>query len=198
MDAIESMDWGAYAHFRFQAQQLGFRAKEFPQVTQWMQDYYSVGGYVAILVLLLTTTLFLFMRGKLRGAVVVLFTFATAVGLIEAVHVLVPRRRPPDAQDWLGPHQMLGSYPSNSVFLFMLSVILLGYAVWSIIRRPWLRGLYVVIAALLTVGVCMSQLFLTLNFVSDVIGAIAGAALFGWIAYRILEKLADSPRLGSD
>ena len=188
MDAIEAMDWGAYAHFRFQAQQLGFRAKELPQITLWLQDYYSVASYIVGVVLMLTAVLFFLMQGKRRGALVVLLTFASATALLEVVPHLVPRRRPPDAQDWLGPNQMLGSYPSTGVFLFMLSAILLGFAVWGVLHRSWMRGFYVAIAALLTVAVCLGHLFLTINFVSDVIGGIVGAALFGWIAFRFLER----------
>ena len=37
MDAIESMDWGAYSHF-------GFTAKKLPVVLPWMHDLSHLGG----------------------------------------------------------------------------------------------------------------------------------------------------------
>src|SRR5437879_4078594 len=104
MDAIESMDWGAYAHFRFQAQQFGLQAKQFPQIAQWTQDYYAVGGYVFVGTIILAIALLLMLQERRRNALVVLLTFAAAVALVEGIHFLVPRRRPPDAQDWLGPN----------------------------------------------------------------------------------------------
>jgi hypothetical protein len=45
----------------------------------------------------------------------------------------------------------------------------------------------VLLAAALTVWVCMSQFFLATHFVTDVIGALAAAGLIGWIASRLLD-----------
>jgi membrane-associated phospholipid phosphatase len=86
---------------------------------------------------------------------------------------------------------MLGSYPSASVFLFTLAVILIGFALWDL-ARPWLRVLYILIAALLTAWVCLSQFFLAIHFLTDVLGGMAGATLISWIAFRYLDR--DGPR----
>ena len=188
MDAIESLDWGTYAHFRFQAQQLGLQAKQFPATAQVMQDYYSLGSYVVAGLFIVLTILLFLLQKKHRSALVALLTFGAAVALIEGVRHLVPRRRPPDAQDWLGADHMLGSYPSTAVFLLMLSMILLGFAGRDLVQRRWLRGVGVLLAMLLTVAVCMSQFFLALHFLTDIIGGIVGAAAFGLIAGRFLKQ----------
>jgi membrane-associated phospholipid phosphatase len=86
---------------------------------------------------------------------------------------------------------MLGSYPSASVLLFMLAMFLLGFAIWGLTQRAFWRGFYVVLATTLTVWVCMSQFFLALHFLTDVLGAIVGATLIGWIASRFIDL---SPR----
>jgi membrane-associated phospholipid phosphatase len=189
MDAIESLDWGTYAHFRFQAQQLQ-QYDQFPLFLSFMQAAYYLSSYVGVGVLILLAVLLFLGQGKPRSALVTLLIFITASALLETIHLVVPRRRPPDAQNWLGADAMLGSYPSAGVFLFTIGATLLGLALWKLLR-PWQRGLYTFIAALLTVWVCMSQFFLALHFLTDVLGGLAGAALFGWIASRYLQKPAD-------
>ncbi len=180
MDAIESMDWGAYAHFRFTGQQM-------PGIAPWMRNnLYPLGSYVSVGMLLLIALLLLLGQQKRRAALIAVLTFVSAIALIELTHFVVPRRRPPDAQNFLGPNALFGSYPSSSVFLFMFVMILLGFAMWGLLRGRCLRGVYVFAAGLLTVGVCLSQFFLCVHFVTDVIGAFVGAALFGWIACRLM------------
>ena len=183
MDAIESLDWGAYAHFSNEA-------SRYPAVAEFMQNAYYLSSYVAVsLLLLIAVTLFLVQK-KRRSALVVLVSFLAAVVLIEAIRWLVPRRRPEDAQLFLGPEAMRGSYPSAGVFLFTLVLIFIAFALWSVLPRVWGRGAYVLIAALLVGWVCISQFFLAIHFVTDVIGGLAGAALVSWVAYKCLEPNA--------
>jgi membrane-associated phospholipid phosphatase len=137
------------------------------------------------------------LQGKRRSALVALVSFASAFILIDAVRFVVPRRRPEDAENWLGPHAMLGSYPSAGVFLFMLAMILISFAAWDL-ARPWMRGAYVLIAALLTGWVCLSQFFLAIHFLTDVLGGIAGATLIAWIAHRCLDPKGTRTPEGRD
>jgi len=183
MDAIEQLDWGVYSHFRYQGEKT-------PDLLPIMQDAYHLSSYIGVSVLLsIAVILFLLMK-KWRSALVALISFAVAVALIETVRWLVPRQRPGDADRWLGTDNMVGSYPSAGVFLFMLGVILIGFAVTDLTDRRWLRGLYVLLAALLTVWVCLSQFFLSTNFLTDVLGGMAGATCVSWIAYRFLDRAA--------
>ena len=124
MDGIESLDWGTYAHFRYQAQ-------KFPGILSFMQIAYYFSGYIGVSVLIVLTTLLFWLQSNRRAALVTLLAFAFSAGLIEAIHALVPRRRPPDAQNFLGTDAMLGSYPATPVFLFTLCAILLGIALWG-------------------------------------------------------------------
>jgi membrane-associated phospholipid phosphatase len=177
MDAIAELDWGVYAHFDF---------KPHPGVVRFMQYADALSGYIGVGILLAIAVMLFLLQGKRRSALVALASVGAAIGLIQAARYLVPRPRPHNAENVLAAQEMLGSYPSPSVFLFMLMMILIGLAVWDLARRPWQRGLYVVVAAALTVWVCMSQFFLALHFLSDVLGAMAGAALVGWGAYRFI------------
>ena len=190
MDAIESLDWGVYSHFRFQIQQ-------YPAVLPIMQVAYYLSSYVGVCIGLSIAVILFLAQGKRRSALVALVSFASSVGLIAVVRFVVPRRRPEGAENWLGPDAMVGSYPSAGVFLFMLAMILIGFAVWDL-ARPWIRAAYVLIAALLTAWVCLSQFFLAIHFLTDVLGGMAGATLITWIAHSYLDPKAARPQEGRD
>jgi hypothetical protein len=180
MDVIESLDVGAYSFFRQQLSDPGMLRIMY--IAYYLSDYLSVG-------ILFSLAAFLFLvQGKRRSAHVTTISVAFALAVLFGVRFLVPRRRPDDAENWLGPANMIGSYPSAGVFLFMLAMIFLGFATWGMFR-PWMRGLYILIATLLTVWVCMSQLILATGYVTDVLGAMAGATLISWVAYRFLDRL---------
>jgi hypothetical protein len=190
MEVINDLDWGVYSFFRYQAEQH-------PDILPLMHVAYYLSDYLAIGVLFsLAAGLFL-IQGKRRSAGITAISLAVALALIFGVRFLVPRVRPPDAQNWLGAADMRGSYPSAGVFLFMLAMILIGFAVRGLTRRPWLRRFYVAVAVALTVWVCVSQFFLAIHFLTDVLGGMAGATLVGWIALRYLDReateFADTP-----
>lgn len=184
LDAIESLDEGAYAHF-------GYQVGQFPDIVFFMQPAYYCSSHLGIALLFAVVMLVFFVQGKRRGAVAALISMAAAVALIQATHILVPRPHPPNADKWLDADALSGSYPSAPVFLFTLCLILLGLAVWDRLNG-WLRGLFVAIAAALVGWVCMSGFFLALHFVTDVIGGLAGAALVGWIASRYVNRRSET------
>jgi membrane-associated phospholipid phosphatase len=180
MDAIEALDDGAYAHF-------GYEAGKYPDIVLFMEPAYYYSSYVGVVVLFVIVVLLFLVQGKRRGAVVALISFASAIALIQAIRVLVPRPQPLNADQWLGAQAQSGSYPSAAVFLFTLCLILLGFALWDRMG-PWMRGAFVVIAAALVGWVCMSGFYLALHYVTDVIGGLAGAVLVGWIASRFIAE----------
>jgi membrane-associated phospholipid phosphatase len=183
MEVINELDWGVYAHFRYQ---IGLH----PELLPIMQAAYYLSDYLGIGVLFSLAAALFLIQGKRRSAQVTALSLALALALVFGVRFLVPRLRPPDAQVWLGAEDMRGSYPSAGVFLFMLAMIFIGFAVWGLARSRWLRGLYVVVAALLIAWVCVSEFFLAIHFLSDVLGGMAGATLIGWIAYGWLDREA--------
>lgn len=178
MDRINQFDWGVYSHFAFLEQQDApfFRAG------------FLISGYIGVGFLLLIAVLSFLVQRKVRSLLVCLISSAFAVGLIQTVHWLVPRLRPERAVDIVGPEDMAGSYPSAAVFLFMLGMIWIGFAVWTCTERSLLRGSYAIMATALTVWVCMSQFFLNLHFLTDVLGGIAGATVVAWLAYQLLDR----------
>ena len=146
MDAIDHLDWGVYNHFV---------ARHGPGLVLVLQPahYISSNGVVAAL-FSLTFAWFLIQK-KIRPAMIVPASVLAAWGMIEATQYLVPRTRPHDAQNWLGAAAAVGSYPSSSVFLFTLAMIVMGLALWM--SRPpwWIQSVYLLIATLLTVWVAV-------------------------------------------
>ena len=184
MDGIQALDDGAAAHFGFQSDQI-------PQLWEFMQPAYYVSSYAGIGILAGIILVLFLWQGRSRSALIAALAFASAWGSIELLRWAVPRARPQDSVRWLGPDVRFGSYPSAGVFLFMLGVMLLGMALWRHLTLSW-RSLYVLLSVLLTVWVCLSQLYLATSFVTDVIGGIAGATLIGWIAIRFMNDAPSS------
>ena len=180
MDAIEALDDGAYSHF-------GHQIGQHPDIIDFMQPAYYFSSYVGVAVLFVIVMLLFLVQGRRRAAVVAFVSFLSAVALIQAVRMLVPRPNPPNADKWLGAEALSGSYPSAAVFLFTLCMILLAFALWDRMGL-WMRGVFVVVAAALVGWVCMSGFFLALHYVTDVIGGLTGAALVGWIASRFIAE----------
>ena len=129
MDAIpiEAFDDGVYAHFDNQI-------SPDPHVRQFMMPAYYFSSWVGLVVVMTIVLLLCIVQGKRRAAMVALLSVVSAYALIEAIHVLVPRPYPPNADKWLGIGLQTGSFPSAAVFLFMLEMILLGAALWDHLR----------------------------------------------------------------
>lgn len=184
MDAIEALDDGANALFTFQM-------RAYPAIKDYMQIAYYGSSYVGIAVIVMLVVLVLLVQRRYRAALAAVVGFASACAVITCLQKSVPRARPQLAVEWLGDTARTGSYPSAGVFLFMLGAILLGAALWGRLRGFWPRASYVSVAAGLTVWVCLSQFLLATNYVSDVIGGMAGATLIGWLTFRVMQ--ADLP-----
>lgn len=191
MDAIEGLDDGAYAHFTFQAKQQ-------PEILQFMLPAYYISSHVGVLGLVALAVGICVLRRKWRSAAMTLLAVVAAFAAIQLAQTFVPRPRPQDAglflnRDnifFLGESATVSSYPSVSVFLSTLALILLGRALWDLLPQG-LRMVYSILAGFLIVWISLSQFFFALHYVTDVIGGIAGGTLFGWIACLLTP--ADSP-----
>ena len=81
------------------------------------------------------------------------------------------------------------------MLLFTLGMILLGKTFWGFLHRRWQAVLFVLVAALLTIWICLSQLFLSIHFVTDIIGGIAGGVLIGWLTCKAMRSETKPPIL---
>jgi len=180
MDAIDTIDVGAYAHFTFVA-------SNYPEIIQFVKSYNYVSVYVILIGPMAAVFALFVWQKRMRAALVTAMGFVVSMGIIEACRLLVPRRRPDDALELVGANDMIGSYPSAGVFLFILLMIYVGLALWPWLRSSVARSLFVGVAAALTVGVAMFQFFLALHFVSDVVGGLMGAAIVGFVVARCAD-----------
>lgn len=175
MDMFDGLDWGTYYFFRFQANQAPALA-QFMQVGSWLGSYV---GDLIILVLALAATPPLWRR---RMALVVVAGFLAGEAIVEGVKAATQRPRPPDAQNILGSNDTSSSFPNRAVFLAAFGCLM---AALALERRSahsrWRVGFYVV-AALVIIFVCVSELWLGLAFVTDILAALAGGIGLALIA----------------
>ncbi len=186
MDALETVDWGAYYHFRYLAGQH-------PQLLPAAELVNSLTHHAVLGVLIVFTLLALWLYGRPRTAVVGLATFLAGIVVAEGLRGLIARRRPDDAENLLGPDGMVGSFPAVGVLLFTLTALLLTFALWETGLGRTGRVLSTAAAAVLIVAVCLSQFFLGLHFVTDVVAGLLGGLVFALLA-RQLSVAGEAPK----
>jgi hypothetical protein len=179
VNLLQGMDNGGYYFFRHKAQ-------HYPDLVPVMQVGDAVGSLVLIVVLAVLAVLLFLARGQARAAGVSAAFFVLGVVLVEAVRHLLPGRRPEDAQNYLDAEEMLHGFPARSVFLFTVAGILFLYAIGPALTGRLQRGLMTACVVVLVLWVCMSQLFLGLQFVTDVMAGLAGGVALGLLAGRFL------------
>ncbi len=168
MDFLEGrLDWAAYSTFQF-------FAKGAPELTGIMRVGDLLGSYFAVGVILVIAVMLAPRPWRWRTALALVSGFLLGAMLVEGTKVATDRPRPPDAQNTLGIEGMSPSFPSRPVFLSAFALNLLAY---SLERRTHHRGLRVAIytgATLAIIFVCLSELWLGLSFVTDVLAGLAG------------------------
>ena len=169
MDLFNGMDWGAYNTFRYSANRM-------PELTRLLELVSWLGTYAAGGVLLLLAVTCTRQPRRLRMAWVAGLTFLIGFIIIEGTNRVTLRARPADAEDLVGRGAMLSSFPSRGAFLAAFAWPMLALALERSLARRSLRIAIHVLAALAVGLVCFSQLWLGLNWVSDVLAGLAGGA----------------------
>jgi undecaprenyl-diphosphatase len=167
MDLFEGLDWGTYYFFRFQAN----HAPDW--VNRLMRVGDLIGSYFGVAVLLTFAVAAAPSRWRRRTAFAALAGFLFAGLLIEGVKLATGRLRPPDAQNVFGTAEMSPSFPSRAVFLAGFAWMMLAFPLERRVA-PQPRVAFYVVAALGIVFVCVSELWLGLHFVTDVLAGLAG------------------------
>ena len=177
MDFLEGLDWGAYSHF-------SHAASHQPAVLDAMKVVNRIGSYDGVPILLVMLAMFLYlMRGRTRAALVTLGAWGLAYVTVEGLRNVIDRDRPQSAWETVrDSFEMASSFPARSVFLFTFAVAVFVSALWDLTPRRGLRGLMVSVAAVLVVVLCLSQFYLALHFVTDVIAGLIGGLFFAILA----------------
>jgi undecaprenyl-diphosphatase len=179
MDPFEGLDWGTYYFFRFQANRA-------PDLQGLMQFGEWLGSYVATALVLAAAIVATPRTDRWRTAAALVIAFFVGAMLIEGLRLVIPRQRPPDAQNVLETSEMLAGFPSRAAFLTAFAWLVLAAALGRWNGGKAFRVAMNVAAAAVIVFVCLSQLWLGLHFVTDVLAGLAGgiglALLASWAA----------------
>ncbi len=193
LDKIAGLDHGTGAHFHFMIRQH-------PELRSVLQVFNLMGGYVAAVALVTLAVVVWLARGQARSALITLVGFLGSFGLIEAIRATVKRERPDDAADslvldplakLLGIDQQLGSFPAPSVFLFTLAMLLLVFAMTPPSASRRTKILLAIPAVLLILGVTMSQLMLSMHFLTDVVPALAASISIAYVLKSFVAPSAE-------
>jgi membrane-associated phospholipid phosphatase len=183
LDKIASLDHGVHAHFHFMIRQH-------PELVAPMQLANQLGGYVGSCAVVALAVVVWLLRGQARAALLALLGFLGSFALIEAIRAFVQRERPDDAADTLtldplaqrlGIDQQLGSFPAPSVFLFTLAMLLFLFALTPPSASRRTKILLAIPAVVLILGVTMSQLMLSMHFLTDVVPALAASICIAYV-----------------
>jgi undecaprenyl-diphosphatase len=162
------MDEGANAFFHFEAKNAAAFMNPLMQAGEW------IGGYLGATIILLAAIALTPRPARWRLALAVLTTFLLGAALVEGLKLTVARPRPPGAEDVLGSAAPSPSFPSRAVFLATFAWALLAMAWERRTQRSACRIFVALAAALVIVFVCLSQLWLSLHYVTDVLAGLAG------------------------
>jgi undecaprenyl-diphosphatase len=171
---MQGVDAGTYYFFRGHADQLaGLRG--LMQMLDWLGN-----PWVSALILagLLATLL---VRGRTRGAILVLFSTVAGIAVVEGLrwglHAAGVGARPPEPDAAYAAVAGSPGFPSQSAFLAALAFGLLA-VVAGHFCRSWKACLAVYAACVLVVLLHgFSQLFLRVHFLTDLLGAWTAAVL---------------------
>jgi undecaprenyl-diphosphatase len=190
VNLLQGMDNGAYYFFRH-------KASHYPELEAVMQVGDALGSLFLIGVLAGLAVLLFLVRGESRSAGIATGSFVVGLLLVEALHYLIPGRRPEDAQNLLGSDEMLHSFPARSVFLLTLAGILFLYALGPSLQGRWMCFLMTTCVVVLVLWVCLSQLLLGLHFVTDVLAGLAGGLALGLLgALSLAPPAPQTPATG--
>jgi membrane-associated phospholipid phosphatase len=167
MDLLEGLDWGTYYFFRFQANKApGWKnAMEFGD---HIGSYLAVAGVIALIVAL---SLY---AGQWRMAMAAIIGLLVSAALVEGLRLATQRPRPPDAQNLLASAELTHGFPSRAVFLTAFAWLMLAAALERCPLHKAYRSAAYLIASLVIVVVSVSQLWLGLHFVTDILAGLSG------------------------
>lgn len=160
-----------------------------PQVQEFMRDCTALGGVVLLSLLTLSTVGFLLLTGKTHMAGFLMCAIASGLLISVALKDLYHRPRPN-----LVPHDaatITTSFPSGHSMLSALTYLTLGALLARSYGRKRVKVYFLCLAALLTLLVGISRVYLGVHWPTDVLaGWTAGAtwATLCWLAARWLQN----------
>lgn len=158
-----------------------------PAVQDAARDITALGGPVVLTLVTLITGGFLLLDGKRHMALFVYASVASGLLVSTLLKDLMERPRPE-----LVPHAYVStsSFPSGHSMLSAVTYLTLGALLARSHRRKRLKAYFLLVAAILTLLVGLSRVYLGVHWPTDVLaGWTAGAswAIVCWLAARRLQ-----------
>lgn len=149
-----------------------------PWVEEAMRDFTAFGGVAALTAISLVVVGYLFLERRWAHALLVVAAVTSGVGLSSLLKFGFDRPRPDLVSH--GSYVATSSFPSGHSMVAAVAYLTLGALLARSQRRTHLKVYIVSCAALLTLVVGASRVYLGVHWPSDVLAGWAGGA--GWAA----------------
>ena len=163
------------------------------------RDFTALGGVGILTVLTLAVSGFLLLQHRYRATVIVLLSVAGGLVVSTLLKLVFDRPRPD-----LVPHAAYvytSSFPSGHSMMSAATYLTLGALLARVQPRRAVKAYLMIIAALLTIGVGVSRVYLGVHWPTDVLAGWAlGAtwALLCWLTARWLQRRGQVEQDGED
>lgn len=160
-----------------------------PWVEELFRDFTALGGVGVLMLLTLAVAGFLLLDRRVRAAMLVLASVGGGFVLSTLLKQLFSRPRPD-----LVPHESFvytASFPSGHSMMAAVTYLTLGALLARVQPRRQVKAYLLVLAALVTLLVGISRVYLGVHWPTDVLaGWAAGAiwALLSWLVARWLQR----------
>ncbi|MBI3407790.1 MAG: phosphatase PAP2 family protein [Planctomycetes bacterium] len=186
MEGLRKLDHGTYAFFSHEFKPDSALLELFKSLT-------FLGTYWVVAAVALAAVAIALLAGRFRSSLVIAVCFVIAVGLAEGLNLATERRRPNDAQRFVAAQNMASSFPARAVLLSTYSWLALAMALESAGFRKRLTLGFSALALLAILVVCMTQLILSLHFLTDILAGLAGGAALALLAKHFGTRPAALP-----
>lgn len=165
-----------------------------------MRDATALGGTLVVTLLTVSVSIYLALKGKRGAALFVLVAVAGAALLSTGLKELLGRERPPFVGELAA--ELTSSFPSGHSTGAAAAYLTLGVLLARFEARHRQKIFLVALAALVTVAVGVSRVYLGVHWPTDVLAGWTlggGWALLCWTVARVLqhrgriERTADGP-----
>lgn len=160
-----------------------------PWVENTVRDITALGSTVVLTFLTLAVSGYLFMAGKRGAALLVLGAAWGGLIIGSGMKQLFDRPRPDLVAH--GDHVLSASFPSNHSLMAAVVYLTLGALLARVSPTLWIKAYFLLLAALLTLAVGVSRVYLGVHWPTDVLAGWALGAAWAiacWLLARRLQR----------
>ena len=164
---------------------------DLPRGPAWLpsavRDVTALGSTTVLSFVVLATTLFLWLRGRARTAVLVLVSTLLGGAAVTLIKALVGRARP-DMIDRL-MQETSNSFPSGHAATSAIVYLTLATLLFPVVREAKMRAFLIGVALVLVGAIGVSRVYLGVHWPSDVIAGWAFGSVWALLWWRIELRL---------